>query len=852
MIPLARPAVLGLIGNTPLIEVTRLDTGPCQLFLKLESQNPAGSIKDRVGLSMIEVAERDGRLKPGGTIVEATAGNTGLGLALVAQTKGYRLILVVPDKMSTEKILHLKALGADVHITRSDVGKGHPDYYQDYAARLTAEIPGSFFADQFNNPANPAAHEQSTGPEIWAQTNHAVDAIVVGVGSGGTIAGLTRFFRRASPATEFVLADPAGSILADYVTKGTFGEAGSWAVEGIGEDFVPAIADLSAVKRAYSIPDRESFATARDLLKAEGVLGGSSTGTLVAAALRYCREQTTAKRVVSFVCDTGTRYLSKVYNDNWLIDQGLIGRQVYGDLRDIIARRFEEGSVISVTPGDNLQTALPAHALCGYIAIAGGRVRQHRRSGRRVRYSAPGASRSCQLQAECRRGNDPQPGNLAARSEPAGPAAGSRKRAGGDHRRCQSFPRPDHTTRPDQPSPKETRMSNNQKPPRHAFGTRVIHAGQHPDPSTGAIMPPIYANSTYIQESPGVHKGLDYGRSHNPTRWAFERCLADLENGAAAFAFASGLAAIATVLELLDSGAHIIAGDDLYGGTYRLLERVRKRSAGLSFSFVDLSDPAALSAAIRPETRMVLLETPTNPLLRLVDLQALAEVAHRHGLIAVADNTFASPWIQRPLDLGFDIVVHSTTKYLNGHSDVIGGIAIVSGDERNAENRERLKFLQNAVGAIAGPFDSFLALRGVKTLNVRMQRHCENAAELAGWLEQRPEVRSVRYPGLPSHPQHALARRQMRGFGGMIAVELETDLAGTRRFLEACQLFSLAESLGGVESLIELPAIMTHATIPAEQRLRLGISDSLVRLSVGIEDVEDLRRDLLEALSAIN
>jgi cystathionine gamma-lyase len=388
---------------------------------------------------------------------------------------------------------------------------------------------------------------------------------------------------------------------------------------------------------------------------------------------------------------------------------------------------------------------------------------------------------------------------------------------------------------------------------RHAFGTRVIHAGQTPDPSTGAIMPPIYANSTYVQDSPGVHKGLDYGRSHNPTRWAFERCIADLESGSRAFAFASGLAAIATVLELLDAGAHIIAGDDLYGGTYRLLERVRRRSAGLDFSFVDLSDPAALEAAIRPETRMLLVETPTNPLLRLVDLEALAAIARRHGIVSVVDNTFATPWIQRPLELGFDIVVHSATKYLNGHSDVISGVAIASGqlnDAHNADLAERLAFLQNSVGAIAGPFDSFLALRGLKTLNVRMQRHCENALELAGWLEAQPGVRRVRYPGLLSHPQHALAKRQMRGFGGMIALELDTDLAGSRRFLEACEVFALAESLGGVESLIEHPAIMTHATIPPEQRARLGIGDSLVRLSVGIEDVSDLKLDLLGALAA--
>lgn len=394
-------------------------------------------------------------------------------------------------------------------------------------------------------------------------------------------------------------------------------------------------------------------------------------------------------------------------------------------------------------------------------------------------------------------------------------------------------------------------MSQDQSAARLAFGTRVIHAGQSPDPSTGAVIPPIYANSTYVQESPGVHKGLDYGRSHNPTRWAFERCIADLESGVQAFAFSSGLAAIATVLELLDAGAHVIAGDDLYGGTYRLLERVRRRSAGLTFSFVDLTDPQALAAAIRPETRLLLVETPTNPLLKLVDLAALAKVARQHNLISVVDNTFASPWVQRPLELGFDIVVHSTTKYLNGHSDVIGGVAVVSPEARNAGHREQLAFLQNAVGSIAGPFDCFLALRGLKTLNVRMQRHCENAAELASWLEQQPQVRRVRYPGLASHPQHALAKRQMRAFGGMISLDLNTDLAGSRRFLEACEIFTLAESLGGVESLIELPAIMTHASIPADQRAALGIGDSLVRLSVGIEDVEDLRHDLARALARI-
>jgi cystathionine gamma-lyase len=381
---------------------------------------------------------------------------------------------------------------------------------------------------------------------------------------------------------------------------------------------------------------------------------------------------------------------------------------------------------------------------------------------------------------------------------------------------------------------------------RLAFATRTIHAGQSPDPTTGAVMPPIYATSTYAQESPGVHKGYEYARSQNPTRFAFERCIADLESGTAAFAFASGLACGATVMELLDSGAHVIATDDIYGGSYRLFERVKKRSSGLDFSFIDLTDLAAVEAAIRPETKMIWVETPTNPTLRLVDLEAIAAIGKKHGLITVADNTFASPYVQRPLELGFDIVTHSTTKYLNGHSDMVGGVAIV-GD--NAELSAQLKFLQNALGAISGPFDSFLALRGLKTLALRMQRHCESALKIAQWLETHPAVEKVIYPGLESHPQHALARKQMTGgFGGIISVEVKGGLAPSRKLLERTRLFTLAESLGGVESLIEHPAIMTHASIPPEQRALVGITDGLVRLSVGIEDCQDLIADLSQAL----
>ncbi len=378
-----------------------------------------------------------------------------------------------------------------------------------------------------------------------------------------------------------------------------------------------------------------------------------------------------------------------------------------------------------------------------------------------------------------------------------------------------------------------------------ALATRAIHAGQSPDPSTGAVMTPIYATSTYVQQSPGVHQGYEYSRSHNPTRFAWERCIADLEGGTRGFAFASGLAATATVLDLLDSGSHVVCMDDVYGGTYRLFERVRRRSAGLEFSFVELDDPAALEAAVRPNTRLIWCETPTNPMLKLVDLARLGEFARRRGLWLVVDNTFSSPAVQRPLEHGATLVMHSATKYLNGHSDMVGGVVVVGDD---AEVAERMAFLQNAVGGIQGPFDSFLALRGVKTLALRMRAHCANALELAGWLEQHPKVERVIYPGLSSHPQHALAKRQMAGFGGIVSAYLKGGLAETRAMMERCRLFALAESLGGVESLINHPAIMTHASVPPETRARLGIHDNLVRLSVGVEDVEDLRAELADAL----
>ncbi|WP_417690537.1 cystathionine gamma-synthase [Pseudidiomarina sp.] len=379
------------------------------------------------------------------------------------------------------------------------------------------------------------------------------------------------------------------------------------------------------------------------------------------------------------------------------------------------------------------------------------------------------------------------------------------------------------------------------------FATKTIHGGQAPEPATGAVMPPIFTSSTYIQESPGVHKGFEYSRSHNPTRFAWERAVASLEGGSRGFAFGSGMAATSTIMELLDSGDHVVAMDDLYGGTFRLFDKVRGRSAGLDFSYVDLSDISAVEAAITDKTRMIWVETPSNPMLKLVDIEAIVNVAKGRNIIVVVDNTFATPYNQLPLALGADIVMHSATKYLNGHSDMVGGVAVV-GD--NEELAEQMAFLQNSVGAVAGPFDSYLALRGLKTLALRMKAHNEAAMTIAKWLEQHPEVEKVIFPGLESHPQHELAKRQMSGFGGMISILLKGDIEKARRFLENVEIFALAESLGGVESLIEHPAIMTHASIPKENREKLGILDNFVRISVGIEDVEDLIADLDQALTA--
>ncbi len=389
----------------------------------------------------------------------------------------------------------------------------------------------------------------------------------------------------------------------------------------------------------------------------------------------------------------------------------------------------------------------------------------------------------------------------------------------------------------------------NDRNKKQGFSTKAIHAGQQPDPSTGAIMTPIYASSTYVQQSPGVHQGYEYSRSHNPTRKALEDCIAALENGSTGYAFASGMSATATVLELLDSGDHVIAMDDLYGGTYRLFENVRKRSAGLEFTFANLSNLEVLETSLQDNTKMIWVESPTNPLLKLVNLKAVAEFAKKHNLIAVCDNTFCSPYVQKPLDFGFDLVVHSATKYINGHSDVVGGIVVCGPDRQDLV--EQMFYLSNAIGSIMSPFDSYLVMRSLKTLSIRMERHCDSAMQVAQYLEQHEAIEKVYYPGLQSHPQHELAKQQMNGFGGMISVVLKGGLASAKTFLENTQLFSLAESLGGVESLIEHPAIMTHASVPEAIRNEIGIVDGLVRLSVGIETLEDLIADIEIALDKV-
>jgi cystathionine gamma-lyase len=608
-------SILDLIGNTPLVELTKFDTGPCRLFLKLEGWNPSGSVKDRTALAMINAAEKSGKLKPGGTIIEATAGNTGLGLSLVAAIRGYKVILVVPDKFSEMKITHCEGLGAKVIRTRASVPSDSPEYYVNMAKRIAAET-GAYHTNQFDNPANVHVHETTTGPEIWEQMDKKIDAVVCGVGSGGTLAGLGKFFAKVSPQTELILSDPKGALLAAQV-NGEKAEAHPFRVEGIGQDCAPGNLDLKINR------------------------------------------------------------------------QGL----------------------------------------------------HHRRRGKLFH----------------------RPRTLETRRHPRRNA--DRHGAGG---RAALLPRTENTqarrhlhVRPRRQISSEnlwrTEMSKKKKKKKKTqdFSTRCIHGGQSVDAETGAVSVPIYATSTYAQSAPGEHKGFVYARGHNPTRFAFERCIADLEDGSNGFAFASGLAATCAVLDLLPHGSHIIACDDVYGGTYRLFERIKKDSSKLDVTYVDLTVPGALEKAISPNTEMIWVETPTNPLLKIIDLNAVAAVAKKKKILSVCDNTFATPYLQKPLNFGFDIVLHSITKYIGGHSDIIGGAVVVN----DPDLAEKLKFIQNATGGILSPFDSFLALRGVKTLDVRMERACASAAKIAEFLHGHKKIAKIYYPGITTHPQYKIAAK---------------------------------------------------------------------------------------------
>lgn len=735
--------ILKAVGNTPIVRLNHVAKDlSAEVYVKLEFMNPGGSIKDRIGWWMIEDAEKRGVLKKGGTVVECTSGNTGVGVAIAARIKGYPCVFTLPDKMSKEKIRNLAAFGARVVVAPTHVAAEHPFSYYNVAKRIASEIPGSVCLDQYNNLSNRECHYKTTGPEIYSQMPD-IDVFVGGLGTGGTVFGVGKFLKEKKSSVELIGVDVEGSIVQEVFHTGTYKtEPKSYKVEGIGEDFIPKNYDFKLLNDMTQVDDRESFIMARRLLLEEGLYCGGSSGSAVAGALKWARAQGSrlkGKKILVILPDSANRYLSKVFNDDWMRDNGF----------------YKEGEA----------------ALGGTVEYVGGADPTHgERSGSLLR-----------------------------------------------------------------PIPRDKNG--------HGFATLAIHAGQEPDPTTGAVMTPIYQTSTFAQASPGEHKGYVYARGTNPTRNAYQKCLAALEGGKYGIAFSSGCAATSAVIQLLKSGDHILSCDDVYGGTFRVIDKVFKRQ-GIEASFADLSDSSKVGSLFKPNTKILWIESPTNPMLKVLDIAALAAEAKKRGIITVVDNTFASPYFQRPLDLGADLVVHSVTKYLNGHSDVVGG-AVITNDSKL---HDELKFIQNAVGAVPGPMDSFLVMRGLKTLAVRMERHAQSALAIAQMLEKHPKVEKVIYPGLESHPQHALAKKQMMGFGGMITFFIRGGLPEARSFLEKVKVFTLAESLGGVESLIEHPAIMTHASIPAEIRRQTGILDNLIRVSVGIEDLEDLKEDLKQAL----
>lgn len=769
-------SVTDLIGDTPLVRLTHVTEGiGATVLAKLEYLNPGGSSKDRIAQRIIEAAEAAGQLRPGGTLVEPTSGNTGVGLALFAIQRGYHMVFVVPDKVSREKRDVLRALGAEVVVTPTDVAPEDPDSYYSVADRLVESIPGAFRPDQYSNPNGPASHHATTGPEIWRDTAGRVTHFVAGVGTGGTISGTGRFLKEASGGRVRVIgADPVGSIYSGGPVHG-------YLVEGVGEDFWPGAFDPSVPDDLERVSDAESFAMTRRLAREEGILVGGSSGMATVAALRVARDLPDDAVVVVLMPDSGRGYMDKVFNDGWMAEHGF---------------------------------AEPPSSLTWLTAGAGEVIERYRGvgEGRPVAASAPTSA----------------PATGTGSPVPGTPATGA-----------------------DEGGTDDLARTGNPTPTGDAFATRAIHAGQDPDATTGAVVTPLYLTSTFAQDGVGgLRGGYEYSRSGNPTRDALQEALASVEGGTRAFSFASGLAAEDTLLRTITRpGDHILLGNDAYGGTHRLINSVLG-AWGVTNSAVDTTDPAALEAAVlRDQPKVVWVETPSNPLLGITDIRAAAEVAHRHGALLVVDNTFATPWLQNPLALGADIVLHSTTKYIGGHSDVVGG-AVIVGDDRFTE---QLGWLQNAAGAVSSPFDAWLTLRGLKTLAVRVERHSANAAALAEALAGDDRVAQVLYPGLATHPGHAVAARQMRAFGGMVSIRLRGGAEGgawaARTFAASTRLFTLAESLGGVESLIEVPAAMTHSSVKGTS---LEVPDDLVRLSVGIEDVGDLVRDVRRALDALS